>query len=103
VEDKKLLQRMREISEDHAKHEQGGGSSEILDEAAHEIERLNTSLYVAHGLLREWLNTELDFMDKEFTPWVESFAQRINAELFKMPNGAELSGIAADRRHDHDE
>jgi hypothetical protein len=44
LEDKPLLQRMREKSEDHAKHEQGGGSSEILDEAIGEIERLRAAL-----------------------------------------------------------
>lgn len=44
LEEKPLLQRMREISEDHAKYEQGGGSPEILDEAIDEIERLRAAL-----------------------------------------------------------
>ena len=33
------------------------------------------------SLLREWLDTELDAMDEEFEPWINSFASRIRAAL----------------------
>lgn len=37
---KSLIQRMRVISDDHRKYEQGGGAAEVLDEAADAIEQL---------------------------------------------------------------
>jgi len=35
----------------------------------------------ACALLREWLETELDSMDEEFEPWIESFTNRIHTVL----------------------
>jgi hypothetical protein len=42
--EKPLIERMKNIAEDHEKHEQGGGCSEILYEAIEEIERLQKEI-----------------------------------------------------------
>lgn len=38
----------------------------------------SAALKEAMALLAEWKNTELDFMDDEFEPWIEQFTERIN-------------------------
>lgn len=46
-----------------------------------ELAAARAELDAANDLLREWLNTELDSMDEEFQPWIDSFTARIKAAL----------------------
>ena len=42
---------------------------------------LEAKMYISRRLLREWLRTELDPMDEEFAPWLESFTERVKKAL----------------------
>jgi hypothetical protein len=42
----------------------------------------------ALALLREWRATELDSMDEEFQPWLDSFTKRVDAVLAMTPEPA---------------
>lgn len=49
--EKTLVERMRNLAEDHERHEQGGGASSILYEGADEIARLLAAMLTAASIL----------------------------------------------------
>lgn len=56
--------------------------AQVPDELAsqrEELERLREKVTGAIALLHEWSSTELDPMDDEYEPWLESFRARITA------------------------
>jgi hypothetical protein len=52
VKEQTLVDRMRELANDHEKYEQGGGASMLLNEGADKIDRLRAALRsIAEGNL----------------------------------------------------
>ena len=86
---REAIARYRRISESG---ESLGGELEEREarmNAESECDRLSNDAQKFRSLLIEWRETELDSMDEEFEPWMESFTTRVDAALTKEPSNGQ--------------